>query len=304
MGAEILQGSELYVDSIERIEAKRRDVQRAIREVFNITIPWLDEIPAREVPCLLCGQRDLVPLNSFVLNGHRFHTVRCRVDGMMWLDPQPTEAFYERIYAEHYHRAGPDDPLLEQATLDVLSDERKLRNIARLRMDEIEWFVRPGRLLEVGYGSGQVLLEARARGWQVYGLELSRERVAAVQAQGIRAARVPLPAFAGEEESFDVVAMYSVIEHTPDPAAYLRRAAALLRPGGLLVLRLPDTGEEGPPASLIAHLYHFNRSTISELLRRCGLRVQWIGSAALWKPTRYPGTLWNVNVISRKGSGC
>jgi hypothetical protein len=42
--------------------------------------------------------------------------------------------------------------------------------------------------------------------------------------------------------------MYSVIEHTLDPVAYLEKAFSLLKVGGILVLRLPDTEAEGPPA--------------------------------------------------------
>jgi SAM-dependent methyltransferase len=276
------------------------DEGKAVREVFDITVPWITDIPVTQVACLLCGERDFAPLNTFLLNGHRFYTVRCVSDGMMWLDPQPTEDFYYRLYTEHYHRAGEDDPLLEQATLDVHSDEASLRAAARIRLDEIERFVAPGRFLEVGFGSGHTLLEAQARGWDVFGIEISPSCVEAIKAKCIPATFAHLTAYTGQRESFDVVAMYSVIEHAHDPIAYLRRAYELLEPNGLLVLRLPDTQAEGPPASLIAHLYHFNRATISELLKRCGFEVLWMGSFTLWKPKKYPGTLWNMNVISRK----
>lgn len=272
----------------------------AVREVFNVTVPWITGIPTNRVACLLCGEQNFIPLNTFLLNGKRFCTVRCISDGMMWLDPQPNEDFYHQLYTQRYHLTGPDDHLFEQATLDVRSDEAKLREIAALRLDEIEEFAVPGRLLEVGFGSGHVLMEAQARGWDVLGIEIAQSCVDAVRARGISATCAYLQTYTGQREAFDVVAMYSVIEHTHDPAAYLRRAYDLLKPDGILVLRLPDTQDEGPPASLIAHLYHFNQSTISELLKRCGFEVLWIGSFALWKPTKYPGELWSMNVISRK----
>jgi SAM-dependent methyltransferase len=271
-----------------------------MRAVFDTTVPWISEIPTRRVACLLCGERDISPLNAFVLNGQRFYTVRCTSDGMMWLDPQPTEQFYQQLYTEHYHLAGPDDPLFEQATLDVHSDEAKLVEIASLRLDEIEQFATPGRLLEVGFGGGHVLTEARMRGWDVFGLELAPSCVDAARAKGIPTACASLPTYTRQHEAFDVVAMYSVIEHTHDPVAHLLRSYQLLKPDGILALRLPDTQDEGPPASLIAHLYHFNRSTISELLERCGFEVLWIGSFGLWKPAKYPGELWSMNVISRR----
>lgn len=271
-----------------------------MREVFDITVPWISNISTRPVACLLCGERHISPLNTFVLNSARFYTVRCLSDGMMWLDPQPTPEFYHRLYAEHYHVAGQDDPLLEQATLDVHTDVERLRQAAILRLNEIQEFAAPGRLLEVGFGSGFTLMEAKARGWDVFGLEVAQSCVDDVRARGIPAACASLTEYDGPGAAFDVVAMYSVIEHVHDPAAYLRQASKLLKPNGILVLRLPDTPDEGPLASLIAHLYHFNQVTISEFLRRNHFEVLHFGSFAVWRPKRYPGELPSMNVISRK----
>jgi SAM-dependent methyltransferase len=145
-----------------------------------------------------------------------------------------------------------------------------------------------------------MLVQAARRGWQVVGLELDPGCVDRLRERGIPAHVAGLPDYGGEPASFDVVAMYSVIEHTLDPVAYLDRARALLKSGGALVLRLPDTGAEGPPASLIAHVYHFNAHTIMVLLRRCGFEVLQLDSFHLWRPARYPGALWNMNVVSRK----
>jgi 2-polyprenyl-3-methyl-5-hydroxy-6-metoxy-1,4-benzoquinol methylase len=167
-------------------------------------------------------------------------------------------------------------------------------------MDQVEQFSKTGRLLEVGFGNGFMLAAAAERGWQVIGLELDESCVKRMTEQDIAAHCCTLLEYAGEAESFDVIAMYSVIEHVLDPAAYLEKALSLLRPGGILVLRLPDTEADGPPASLIAHVYHFNAHTIMVLLRRCGFEVLQIDSFGLWKPQKYPGALWNMNVVSRK----
>ncbi|MBN2002261.1 MAG: class I SAM-dependent methyltransferase, partial [Anaerolineae bacterium] len=265
-----------------------------------ITVPDLGDIPATEKSCLLCGGREFVPVNTFVLNQRRFHTVRCVRDGMMWLEPQPTREFYRKLYSVHYHAAGESDPLLEQATLDVHSRTEELKRTAQLRLEQIEQFASPGRLLEVGFGSGALLEAANAKDWQVVGLELDRGCVERMKDQGIAAQCCDLAQYDGEPESFGVIGMYSVIEHALDPVAYLEKARSLLKPGGILVLRLPDTEAAGPPASLIAHVYHFNAHTIMVLLRRCGFAVLRIDNFGLWKPKRYPGELWNMNVVSRK----
>jgi len=100
--------------------------------------------------------------------------------------------------------------------------------------------------------------------------------------------------------TFDAVGMFSVLEHVLDPVTALQEAWTLLRPGGVLALRLPETSPEGAPASLIVHVYHFNKDTIATLLRRCGFEVVHAETAGIWRPTRYPGELPHMNVLSRK----
>jgi 2-polyprenyl-3-methyl-5-hydroxy-6-metoxy-1,4-benzoquinol methylase len=184
----------------------------------------------------------------------------------------------------------------------VHSDSDERRRTAQLRMDQIEQFVGSGRLLEVGFGNGALLEAAVHRGWNVVGLDVDQSCVDRMTSLGIAAHNVSLLDYVDQAESFDVVGMYSVIEHTLDPIAHLERAWSLLKPGGVLVLRLPDTEAEGPPASLIAHTYHFNAHTIMVLLRRCGFEVLQIDNFHLWKPSKYPGELWSMNVVSRKAA--
>jgi SAM-dependent methyltransferase len=275
----------------------------AVPLVFAATVPWVGRLDVEETPCLLCGRHDARPVQRCVLNGRTLRTVRCVHDGMLWLDPRPAPAFYARLYAEHYYGVGPDDPLFEQASLPVPAPPAQQRVVAGWRMDEIERGSLPGRvpgrLLEVGFGAGHVLREARARGWTVFGLEEAQPCVDAARAAGLPAARASLLTWDGPDGALDAVALYSVLEHLLDPRAHLRRARALLRPGGVLALRLPDTPPAGPPASLIAHVYHFNHDTIGVLLRDEGFRVVHLETAGTWRPTRYPGELPNMNVVAR-----
>ena len=45
-----------------------------------------------------------------------------------------------------------------------------------------------------------------------------------------------------EDASFDVVTLWDVIEHTPDPTSVLEECRRVLKPGGLLVVNIPDIG--------------------------------------------------------------
>lgn len=99
------------------------------------------------------------------------------------------------------------------------------------------------RVLEIGFGNGEFLRYARERGALVSGLEINPELVARQAALGhdVRLSRFyddhSIP-----ERTFDLVLAFDVLEHlTPhEIRAFLRRAAAVLVPGGHLVLRFPN----------------------------------------------------------------
>ena len=82
-------------------------------------------------------------------------------------------------------------------------------------------------------------------------------------------------------ESFDLITLWDVVEHVPDPGALLARARELLRPDGLLVLETQDVssqfarvlGRRWHHYKHDEHLYHFTPATITTLLQGAGLRV-------------------------------
>jgi SAM-dependent methyltransferase len=81
-------------------------------------------------------------------------------------------------------------------------------------------------------------------------------------------------------ESFDVVTLWDVIEHTPDPTRVVQTTRELIRPGGLLVINYPDIGSwlaralgRRWPFLSSVHLYYFTRETIKSLLKRHGFEV-------------------------------
>jgi len=273
--------------------------RQACPEIFNINDETLPYFICIKKPCLLCGVRNIIPLNSFILNGFEFHTVRCNNDGMMWLDPQPEKAFYDYIYRNLYHKSSHDDPLYEQAVLNVQYDPELLKKTAEIRLNDIERFVKKGSLLEIGFGNPYTLMEAEKRGWETFGVEADKGCISALKKSGMSGIAGTI--FDVEEtRKFSVIVMYSVIEHIPDPVSYLQKACKLLVNEGLLVLRLPDTDASGPKVSLIAHLYHFNSHTIMLFLRKCGFEPKCIDGFGLWKAEKYDGELWNMNVYSFK----
>jgi SAM-dependent methyltransferase len=97
------------------------------------------------------------------------------------------------------------------------------------------------RVLEVGVGTGHFLATARNNGHDVQGLELNPSAAARARAQGFEVFESDLVELAAKMSGhFDALCSFQVLEHVPNPRAVLEAMAKILRPGGLLVVSVPN----------------------------------------------------------------
>lgn len=169
---------------------------------------------------------------------------------------------------------------------DYLAEEEGRRATANRLLDLIAAHRPDGRLLDVGCGHGLLLDEARKRGYETVGLELSRSNALhARETLGLDVRELPLEAFehgtnGDAPGAFDAIVLADVLEHLDDPVAAIDQCTALLRPGGVLCVVTPD------PASLTAkvagkrwwgylpaHTVLLPRRTLRELLSAAGLVI-------------------------------
>jgi len=125
---------------------------------------------------------------------------------------------------------------------DPRSDFRPLHQINPLRLDWIDSVAGLGgkRVLDVGCGGG-ILSDAMARrGARVLGIDLATKPLRVAELHALEAStpdvsyrEIAVEALAAEApSSFDVVTCMEMLEHVPDPAAIVRAAATLVKPGG------------------------------------------------------------------------
>lgn len=170
----------------------------------------------------------------------------------------------------------------EQHLARYLREEKwKRRNLA-IVLDEIEAFRPCGRLLDLGCNCGLLLDLARARGWDVVGVEPGEAACRyAVEHLGLNVFGGTLEQAALSPDTFDVVVSLQVFEHLLKPRETLRQVTRVLKPGGLLVVEVPCIDNLG--FRLLGrrhrhfarhHLSFFSTQTLTRLITEAGYRVE------------------------------
>ncbi len=178
------------------------------------------------------------------LTGHPAE-VYARVGEATYLrDPQSGIIFLERLPGLAEMTAFVEEEYAAGLYRDYVAAGDLKRETGRRRLELLAQFQPGRRLLDVGCAAGFFLEAALDAGFDAQGVELSTVAVKAAS-ERVR----PLitigdvnQLLARDPRRFDVVTAFDIIEHTFDPAAFLRDAHGVLEPGGLIMISTPDTG--------------------------------------------------------------
>jgi len=159
---------------------------------------------------------------------------------------------------------------------------------------------RPRTLLDVGCGSGRFLARMRDLGWTVCGVEPDPEAAERARGLGLTVHTGTLSQAGFPSAAFDVVTLWEVIEHLPNPVEALVEVARVLRPDGLLVLSTPNVeslaarwfGAYWFNADVPRHVALYTPQALRRLLERAGFSTHrldylsstsgWLGSIEYW----------------------
>jgi SAM-dependent methyltransferase len=212
-----------------------------------------------------------------------YRIVRCNSCGLVRSDPVVDSEILADLYARTGFGYAEEVPHIRRTYG---------RYLAKLRA----YGVSKGALLEIGCGNGFFLEEALVQGYgAVRGVEPS---VAAREAAAPRVrphimTDIMRPGLL-EPEHFDVVCLFHVLDHVPDPGGLLDECVRVLKPGGLILCISHNLEavsarilRERSPIFHLQHTFLYNPATIARLSSAHGLQVKRVGPAVNLCSVRY-----------------
>lgn len=226
--------------------------------------------------CIFCGDVGTRPYHEE--NGYA--AVACVKCGLVFVTPRPTEAEMKHLYEGQETKVELDGLIrrVESATAE-----------AKRSLEIIRQYKTSGRVLEIGSGAGYFLREARREGFEVVGVDITRQFVEFSRtALGLDVIEGTLASAGLDRASFDIVYHRNVLSHLAHPIEAFSAIRDLLRPGGLMVFQtgnvaeLPGSRWAGTSElDLPDHLFHYGESTIRLLLERTGFETMAVKRYAL-----------------------
>ena len=254
--------------------------------------------------CALCGETAAVVVyrgtdRLYQTTSEIFTIVSCIRCGMSRLHPRPPDL--RPCYPQNYW--------LQSTTANAYR-RLVLRHHVRFVLQALRT---SRRVLDAGSGGGLLTAMLRERGAQAFALDLSPAAAALAARQGIAAVAADFATAPFADACWDLIALFHVLEHVPDPRTHLQTAHRLLAPNGKLILAVPafDSlqrklfGTRWNGLDIPRHLHHFRESDLRTLLEQTWFRVtrvkrfSWRDSPAGLATTLAPA----LDPMSRLGRG-
>jgi SAM-dependent methyltransferase len=207
-----------------------------------------------------------------------FNLYRCLSCGQVMQNPLPTPEQLSKAYSAEY---APYRPAWKETGWPLWKVLRELTT--RRRMKRLRRYGKGSKLLEVGCGAGDFLHAAHRAGWDVSAVEYSAALADALRLElGFDVRAGELTPDLWQPGSFDVVALFSVIEHLRNPREALITASSYLKPGGAIFIQIPtlrgvelglEFGQYWALLDLPRHLSFFDRKGLSDLCDQAGMQL-------------------------------
>ena len=136
-----------------------------------------------------------------------------------------------------------------------------------------------GKILDIGAGTGDFLAFVKQNGWQTIGVELSQKAKEIAIKKGVQFVNEISEL---ENQSFDIITMWHVLEHVPDLEKQIQELKRLLKPNGTLIVAVPNFKsfdanhykEFWAAYDVPIHFWHFSKTAIKLLFEKQNMKLE------------------------------
>lgn len=269
-----LPGVEIDVEEVVR-ELRPVDVHRQERQ-FGIDHPVLriaSSARLKTVPCPVCDGETAVP--RFALTRSRFRLVECEGCGLGSLHPRPDANEIAAFYPPSYYGSSGAKFVPGVERLVRILGNRQAKFLSR-------GLPSGGSVLDVGCGRGYLLQAMANEGLETHGFEVSDTAAAGLDPRVQLRVGNSLMDADYPDGRFDLIVLWHVFEHLPNPRETLEEIRRILKPGGRVAIAVPNFASLqarifGPAwfhLDLPRHLYHFTPQGLRRMATDAGLQVE------------------------------
>jgi 2-polyprenyl-3-methyl-5-hydroxy-6-metoxy-1,4-benzoquinol methylase len=233
--------------------------------------------------CPVCDSPRVQPLfqmvdRFFQVVDDSFLLYRCESCGLSFLSESQFEGRLGTFYPPGYwwNEAGRYSSLVARYRETLIRCDQ-LRFV-------ISFSAKPNqRLLDIGCGGGAFVKLACSKGFDAYGMETAEEALQLADRTTVgRILMTSEEELIRQGEKFDIITLFHVLEHLPDPVRYLRSLRGLLRDSGQLIVQVPNSsslqarllGKRWYGLDCPRHLRNFDTHALLYLLGKTGYRVK------------------------------
>jgi SAM-dependent methyltransferase len=234
---------------------------------FSVLRParYPDSINSDDIKQMYCASSSHILLDQ---------VVRCNSCDLVFVNPRPSESLVIGGYAD------AEDPLF------AAQNDHRIRTFHKTLgsvLKRLNYSGKNKKVLDVGCAGGAFLVAAREHGFDAHGVEPSRWMAAHGRTNyNVNIKDGILVPGMFPKESFDMITLWDVVEHLPDPNATLSLIRYLLKRDGILLVNYPDIGSWAArflgttwPFWLSVHLLYYSRTTIAAQLKRAQFSAEW-----------------------------
>jgi SAM-dependent methyltransferase len=248
------------------------------------------------VNCILCNHDDTRDLfrkrDKFGTTGDEFTVVECRNCGLAYVNPRPSQEEMGKFYPETYSWKENIETGSSLVRLLKRFEKGYRYHLLKGEVSKVERHgaKRTGKVLDIGCGAGDRLDVFRSRGFEPAGVETSDAAGYARKHLKLNVLKGDLFAARFPVDSFDVVTLYHVLEHTHDPQKVCEEVHRILRKEGLLVIEVPNResfqyklfGGRWAAVDVPRDLYYFGTGTLTSLLTKAGFQILTVDHFMNW----------------------